>query len=503
MPDLTTFAVFTHELDGSQAALLSRTIAHATEAQERIKFGLAGSCTLTTEQRKVSWTAADRSPQPKHPEIIVTGLPFSDNWFAHTDRNRTIITVADWHIAFDGPNAPPPAAPDAYLLLEFAVAAVLASIGIPEREAAHSTTTGCLGDFCENKPDLAIKLRSGYLCSRCKSLAAESGVSGVYLDAVQAILDRARLLSLGRSPQVTVPPSDNDNDDDDYIRRTAPPNDIIMPPPLVEALTSRRLTVLVGSGLSIQKDVSVTYRNLPWRNLPTWNETRTRLAERLHAYCGVEEPVRRTETLQQFLVDLEFFRERLGRDLYYPRAIFDIFLPEILSTGRANRLIFRLPLHWVLTTNYDFVLNFAAPPGTAAFTWRESRQALEYVERASNSPPILKLHGCASRADTVVLTSGEYHALAQDESYNALTKRVFSDHTVLFLGYGLNDPLDLDMALCSSRALGAAQGDKFALVHDQNATTLRERFPNVHFITYASHEDVPAFLAALVRSLPP
>jgi hypothetical protein len=76
--------------------------------------------------------------------------------------------------------------------------------------------------------------------------------------------------------------------------------------------------------------------------------------------------------LDEYLTDLDFYRTALGERAYYPQAIFDIFCPEIRSVGRANRLIFHLPLRWILTTNYDLVLNVAAPPGTPVYTWKES-----------------------------------------------------------------------------------------------------------------------------------
>jgi len=153
----------------------------------------------------------------------------------------------------------------------------------------------------------------------------------------------------------------------------------------------------------------------------------------------------------------------------------------------------------VLTTNYDFVLNYSAPAGTPTFTWKEARQATEYLVRATGAAPLLKIHGCASRANTVVLTSREYDELKRSEEYRTLTTRVFGQHPVLFLGFGLDDPFDLDSALESSNLSGVAQGEKFALLPEARATAISARFPNVHVIPYRDHSDVPAIIAALAR----
>jgi hypothetical protein len=502
VPELTKFYIHTHQLDDAQLALLSRTVEHCHDAQKTIAFIRGEEQRLPVHSGAVSWPHLIRESNLEIPQIIVTGLRLTDSWFSHTLHNYTLITAADWGFAFrDWQGSPPAAAPDAYLLQEFTNAALLASIGLPEESVSHFQTTGCIADMCVHKPDAAIKLRSGFLCSECRKIASEAGLSGVYLDAIQALLDRARLLALGRSPQ-GAPPDANGVIDESSLDGASLPEGCSVPPLLFAALRARQLTVLVGSGLSLQADVRVQYEQHEWNALPTWSEIAGRLSQRLHIYRGQLDTPRQTETLAEFLTDLDFFRERLGVDLFYPRALFDIFLPKIVSTGLSNRLVFRLPLRWLLTTNYDFILNYAAPAGTPSFTWREARQASEYIRRASGRPPILKLHGCASRANTVVLTGREYDALGRDNEYRALTHHVFAEQDVLFIGYGLNDPFDLDMAISAASLGGAAQGEKFALIYRPRAQALRAKFPNVQMITYEAHEDVPKILAVLGREAP-
>ena len=190
---------------------------------------------------------------------------------------------------------------------------------------------------------------------------------------------------------------------------------------------------------------------------------------------------------------------KLGSESYYPSAIFDLFLPRIRDTGRANRLLFRLPVRWILTTNYDWVLNYASPSGTATFTWREAKQARAYLRSRTGPSPLLKLHGCASRPDTLILTRTEYLELKRQEEYLALTKEVFTIHSVLFLGYGMNDPLDLDFAISAANLAGAAQSEKFALVPVGRVAILRDKAPNINFLTYQGHDDLPKLIALFVR----
>ena len=152
---------------------------------------------------------------------------------------------------------PPPGAPDAYLLHELTAATLFASIGRTDEEVSDPNTTGCISDMCDNKPDMAIKLRSGFLCTKCRNDAAKSDVSGAYLDAIQALLDRARFLALGRVPQAEPPPLPSLDNDSHYIETCSVPRDFALPPLLRNAFRLGNVTVLVGSGLSLQEVVEV------------------------------------------------------------------------------------------------------------------------------------------------------------------------------------------------------------------------------------------------------
>jgi len=251
----------------------------------------------------------------------------------------------------------------------------------------------------------------------------------------------------------------------------------------------------------MQNDVKVKYRDpLHWTGLPRWSEVSERLAWLLKRYRARDAQPRMSESLDEYLADLDYFRTALGERAYYPRAIFDIFTPTIQSPGRVNRLVFRLPLHCILTTNYDFVLNVAAPAGTPVYTWREARQAREYLSLAGGHvPALLKIHGCASRPDTIVLTRSEYTGMREQAEYRSLMSFVFDVKSVLFIGFGFTDPFDLDLALQQAEQAGGAQGEKFALVLNSTARTIRQRFPNVHVIGYEQHDDVVSIFATLVR----
>jgi hypothetical protein len=505
-------SLYKHQLTEDQAVQLQRAIDLFHAAQDQIILEPAGRRVLGDGGDRVSFTD-DILPLPRgdRPEITATGLRLVDNWFTHTAGGRAVMTLTDWQVAFleevelahgdPDPTQPfPTAAPDAYLLQSLTLVTFLIVAGARDYDYLHEATTGCISDLCGDKRTRAIKMRAGYVCPRCLAKASAAGVSPVTLDAIRALAECVRSLAIGREPQPRANVASTESDDN-WIANASLPEGIRLPPNLVEACRNRRLTVVVGSGMSLQPDVTVNFSSATgWNALPAWSEVPSRLAGSLRRYRDRHDEPRKTADLAEFLTDMDFFRSALGERAYYPRAIFDAFAPVVRSPGRANRLVFRLPVCWVLTTNYDLVLNHAAPPGTATFTWREARQAREYLERAEGAaPPLVKLHGCASRPDTVVLTQSEYVALQADAAYASMMRFVFESMSVLFLGFGLRDPLDLDLAMDEAEHAGAAQGEKFAVLPRASAPVIRDRFPMVNVLEYDDPGDVPLVIAGLVR----
>lgn len=499
MPFPRAIDIYTHALDEDQQAQLMRALDLFHRAQDALQLVPRGERVLPAIAGRVCWQMFLEGSRPSPPAIQVTGSRLFDNWFTHTQDGISIVSLADWHIAFLNDGDLPISAPDANVLLSLALVTFLMMLNVEENAVLHDRTTGCLCDLSAHKPDRAVKMRAGFVCSVCRRLASERGLSAVEVDAVQAVLECVRALALGRTPQAHVAPAVRD-DDQEFIRNATLPRGQVVPRRLIEACKEGKLTVVVGSGLSMQSDVRVSYADkLPWTSLPSWTEIPRRLSVSLARYREKLIEPRPAETLAEFLTDLDYFRTALGDKVYYPRAIFDIFTPAAQSPGRANRLIFHLPLRWLLTTNYDFVLNCAAPAGTAVYTWRESRQAREYLEASGRGAPLLKIHGCASRPDTVVLTHSEYQSLRDHREYVALINTVFDAQVVLFLGFGLSDPLDLDLAIQQAELAGATQGEKFALVPAGNAAPIREKFRNIEILSYRSHDDIPTIIAWLAR----
>lgn len=205
------------------------------------------------------------------------------------------------------------------------------------------------------------------------------------------------------------------------------------------------------------------------------------------------------------LAELGTLRSRLGRR--YGDTMRAIFCPEHASPRAAHRAVAALKTPAVLTTNYDQLVEQADPmPSRQPYTWRHCTQALSLLEGGRRV--LLKVHGSAELEDTIVMSEGEYDRTRADESYVAVMSYLLQSTTFLFIGYGMNDPPDLDLALAENarRFRGAARTHYVLLLGASEAEQERVASAyNVEVIGYDKHEDVVTFLRALesMRKLDP
>lgn len=110
--------------------------------------------------------------------------------------------------------------------------------------------------------------------------------------------------------------------------------------------------------------------------------------------------------------------------------------------------------------------------------------------------------------DSIVLTLKEYDALRTDRAYRRVIEYLTIDHTLLFIGYGMSDPYDLDIILSATVSeLKGASSRHFALLQrlpDAQAELdrrqrLRDEY-RVQVIAYDDHAEVARFLESLAMA---
>ncbi|WP_437651055.1 SIR2 family NAD-dependent protein deacylase [Sorangium sp. So ce362] len=273
------------------------------------------------------------------------------------------------------------------------------------------------------------------------------------------------------------------------------------PAPLVEAYRKNKLAVLFGSGLSMARDVQGSF--------PSWNELPERFFEQAQNYAVLEsaqlDGLRAYlkaghVSLESMLAVLDLPKTSLRNARRYQAALNAIFRPANAAPGDVHRALVDLGLDVLVTTNYDQLLE-TAEPGRQPYTWRKSDSALSDI--GERRKVLYKIHGTADDEESVVMTQGEYALATRDESYQCTMSHLLQTYTFLLVGYGINDPLDLDLVFeLNVRAFGTATSRHYALMKDPRDRDRFQREFNVQVLPYQDHDDLPAILRALRATKP-
>lgn len=142
--------------------------------------------------------------------------------------------------------------------------------------------------------------------------------------------------------------------------------------------------------------------------------------------------------------DSSFFSEKYSQDIYL-KSIVSNFLENITpnnSTSITNpNLIKELEIlpkivpHAIITTNYDSFLEKIFPDYTPVI----GQQVLK--NNYNSIGEILKIHGCVTQPESLVLLSKDYEEFKIKKKYlSAKLFTYFAEHPLFFLGYSASDP---------------------------------------------------------------
>lgn len=273
---------------------------------------------------------------------------------------------------------------------------------------------------------------------------------------------------------------------------------IRIPALLEHAYREGKVALLVGSGLSCGPDIGGRF--------PRWIDIPERLLTDAREYFHLEDeemkvvraaiPVARGTAA--LLAKLDELKEHLGHA--YGSALRVLFDPINATPGKAQQAVIATGVKLVMTTNYDRLLEFAADGRHGVYTWRTARDAV--LEMRRGTPVIYKLHGSVTEVDSIILTRREYDVLAHDEAYKQSLRHILGGWSLLMVGYGNQDPFDLDVTLNQMcKTMGPAAQRHFILykrdeAHNDDIERWKHQY-NVYPILYESHDEVSQILRRL------
>lgn len=236
---------------------------------------------------------------------------------------------------------------------------------------------------------------------------------------------------------------------------------------LASEIRKGRVVLFVGAGLSRN---AVPKSGKSARMLG-WDELKARFASEL----GWDQ--RRTDSVSAPRL-IQMYEGKFGRDRRN-QILREAIPNDDVEPGKIHSLVIDFDWHAIVTTNIDTMIEQAY--GIAG---REHSPVIFEEDLAKiTANPIYKFHGSIEAQRTWIFSEREYNQEVQPLFVDKL-RSIFAEKTVLFLGYGVNDP-DLDSILYFiQKRIGHYQKKAFLLFKedgDVNRFYWRDR--NIELIT--------------------
>lgn len=235
---------------------------------------------------------------------------------------------------------------------------------------------------------------------------------------------------------------------------------IVWPENLIEEIAYRRAILFLGSG------VSATAVNEEGKSPETWGDFLKNIKKLIINNARPE--------------DLDFINRMIDQENYLLalQAIYDLcdsgafskYLKDKFSRGRfkpspVHKAIKEIDSKIVITTNFDKIYdNFCNEPHYVIYDYQKTKSIIANIKSPENV--IIKAHGSIDDTDEIIFTSKQYYE-AQEKypEFYSLLKALFQTHTVLFLGYSLNDP-DINLVLQSIRNTSSSAAPHYIVIKE-------------------------------------
>ncbi len=116
-----------------------------------------------------------------------------------------------------------------------------------------------------------------------------------------------------------------------------------------------------------------------------------------------------------------------------------------------------------VTTNYDKLIVPEISKDKSEDEWRYFERKDLLSANLDQKGAVVHLHGCVDEANSMVITTKDYLNHYTSGEIPEFLQKLFSNKTVLFLGYGLEETEILEYVLKSSNHTGAAENKLFIL----------------------------------------
>jgi SIR2-like domain len=279
-----------------------------------------------------------------------------------------------------------------------------------------------------------------------------------------------------------------------------------IPEQLLRALESGNCVLLAGAGVSRR---CLAKNRQP---LPAWQDLLSLLISwaannKLLPSITVQELEKLLQRNEHLLVAEELI-DSIGANAVHDFLI-EVFDPDGIIPSRLHELIVATPFRFIVTTNYDNLLERAFVNVQNRHVERVCIDELKRLKtKLKGSDIVLKLHGDLDRPESIILGQRQYQHLLQNKEYSTVLDQIFSENSILMIGYGLNDT-DILLTLDRLARVSSSQPPHFLLCPEGDRTSIEKKRlakdRNVHVIEYVDylgyHNHIDTFLRDLNKAL--
>jgi hypothetical protein len=147
-----------------------------------------------------SWRA-DNNIDAEDFVYALTASPNEKNWYAVNDVEGNPRNGFGHVDDYEWVTSAPCYVLTVHYILKTLVNVILQESGKDyQEEGGHSKAIGCFGDFCADKRDLALKLKTGDICGDCLNLFQECKISDELIQQIIAVQEFVRSLAIASAP---------------------------------------------------------------------------------------------------------------------------------------------------------------------------------------------------------------------------------------------------------------------------------------------------------------
>lgn len=260
------------------------------------------------------------------------------------------------------------------------------------------------------------------------------------------------------------------------------------PSSLITELAHRRCIIFLGSGISAG---SLSADNT--KSPPTWNILLKKMIDLIsNDFDEQKHVIENLISKDKYLEAAEVIYELIPKPDYHKLIRDELDLPKF-APSKIHEIILSLDPKIIITTNYDKIYDNFCTTGTAVDGYNVSKYYEQHLVSNLRSPIriIIKAHGCVSDPSKIVLTKSQYFQARKDYSnFYKILDALFITHTIIFLGYSLNDP-DIQLILENVNITAPSDHPHYFVVGNNMNNILKKAYKNsynLEFIEYSAGE---------------